>query len=319
MGIWIDTDMGFDDIAAVMVVAHAGLSVDGVSLTFGNAPLSQVRRNAASAAAAFVWPFPVHAGRAAPVLGQLETATGILGVAGMPTSGLALPEVPDTVEAGAFEALCAWLERGAGEDEGQGRDQGQGERNILALGPLTNIAAVALARPDLAARITQLTWMGGAVAAGNHTASAEFNAFADPEALGIVLAHGIPLRMIDLDLCRKVLCTPEDVAPIRAAGGRNAPLLADLLSGFIDIAIQRGRQAMPLYDAVAAVALAYPEAVNWQEARIDVELGRGLTRGRTVVETRRGRGSFNAVFGAAIDVEKARAVILETLRAEATW
>ncbi len=313
MGIWIDSDMGFDDIAAVMVVTHAGLAVDGVSLTFGNAPLSQVRRNAASAAAAFVWPFPIHAGRQAPVLGQLETATGILGAAGMPTSGLALPEAPDTVEPGAFEALCAWLERGLGEGEANG------ERAILALGPLTNIAAVALARPDLAARITQLTWMGGAVAAGNHTASAEFNAFADPEALGIVLAHGIPLRMVDLDLCRKVLCTPEDVAPIRSAGGRNGPLLADLLSGFIDIAIQRGRQAMPLYDAVAAVALAYPEAVTWQEARIDVELGGGLTRGRTVVETRRGRGRFNAVFGAAIDVEKARTVILETLRAEATW
>lgn len=24
MGIWIDTDMGFDDIAAIMVAAHAG-------------------------------------------------------------------------------------------------------------------------------------------------------------------------------------------------------------------------------------------------------------------------------------------------------
>ncbi len=53
MGIWIDTDMGFDDIAAILVVAHSNLTIDGVSLVSGNAPLSHVRANAASAAAVF--------------------------------------------------------------------------------------------------------------------------------------------------------------------------------------------------------------------------------------------------------------------------
>ena len=44
MGVWIDTDMGFDDIAAVLVVLHAGEDIDGVSLVFGNTPLDQVKR-----------------------------------------------------------------------------------------------------------------------------------------------------------------------------------------------------------------------------------------------------------------------------------
>lgn len=307
MGIWIDTDMGFDDIAAIMVAAHAGLAIDGVSLVFGNAPLDHVRRNAAGAASAFVWPFPIHAGRGAPVLGRLETATGILGQTGIPTTGLSLPDAADTFHSDAFEALCSWLEKG------------KGERRILALGPLTNIAAVALSRPDLAAKITDLTWMGGGVTTGNHTASAEFNAFADPEALAIVLAHDVPLRMVDLDLCRKVLCGPEDIAPIRGAGGRNAGLVADLLAGFVEIATSRGRPAMALYDAVAAVAFAYPDHVTWREARIDVELAGVLTRGRTVVETRAGRAAFNAAYGVEIDADKARTIILETLQAEASW
>lgn len=313
MGIWIDTDMGFDDIAAIMVAAHAGLGIDGVSLVYGNAPIEHVRKNAAGASSAFVWPFPVHVGRAAPVLGRLETATNVLGQTGIPTVGQALPEAPDAFHVDAFEALCAWLEKGKGDGEEAG------ERRIMALGPLTNIAAVALARPDLAAKITDLTWMGGGVTTGNHTASAEFNAFADPEALAIVLAHKIPLRMVDLDLCRKVLCAPDDVAPIRAAGGRNAELVADLLAGFVAIATSRGRPAMALYDAVAAVAFVFPEHVTWREARIDVELSGTLTRGRTVVEVRPGRGEFNAAYGVEIDVEKARAIILETLRSEASW
>ncbi|SMF07845.1 Inosine-uridine nucleoside N-ribohydrolase [Xaviernesmea oryzae] len=307
MGIWIDTDMGFDDIAAIMVAAHAGLAIDGVSLVFGNAPMDNVRRNAAGAASAFVWPFPIHAGRDAPVLGRLETATNVLGRTGIPTAGVSLPDAADTFQDDAFEALCAWLEKG------------EGERRILALGPLTNIAAVALARPDLAAKITDLTWMGGGVTAGNHTASAEFNAYADPEALAIVLAHKIPFRMVDLDLCRKVLCGPDDIAPVRAAGGRNAELVADLLAGFVAIATSRGRPAMALYDAVAAVAFVYPEHVTWREARLDVELAGMLTRGRTVVEARAGHAEFNAAYGVEIDTEAARTVILETLRAEASW
>lgn len=64
MGVWIDTDMGFDDIAAVLVVLHAAEEIDGVSLVFGNTPIEQVKRNAASAALAFGWNFPSM--RAAP-------------------------------------------------------------------------------------------------------------------------------------------------------------------------------------------------------------------------------------------------------------
>ena len=74
MGVWIDTDMGFDDIAAILVVMRGAEPVDGVSLVFGNSGFARVRQNAASAAAAFGWTFPIHDGRALPVLGRLETA-----------------------------------------------------------------------------------------------------------------------------------------------------------------------------------------------------------------------------------------------------
>lgn len=308
MGVWIDTDMGFDDIAAIMVVDVAArtrpeLTIDGVSLLFGNAPLDQVKRNASGAARAFDWSFPIHAGRALPVMGRLETATSILSDHGMPTAGLRLPDVAVPPMGDAFEALCRWLE-------------GEGPRRILALGPLTNIAALALARPDLAARITDLVWMGGGVTSGNHTASAEFNAFADPEAAAIVLAHGIPFKMVDLDLCRQVLASHADVEPVRAAGGVNAALIADLLDGFIAIATSRGRAAMALYDAVAAVAFIEEKLVEWRPARIDIELAGTVTRGRTVVETRSGKAEFNAAYGATIAVEPARSIILDTLRLE---
>ncbi len=307
MGIWIDTDMGFDDIAAIMVATAHGLQIDGISLVFGNAPLAQVRRNAAGAAVAFGWTFPIHTGRENPVLGRLETAQTILGDTGIPTIGAGLPDAAELPKSEAYDALRAWLAKG------------DGEKSVLALGPLTNIAAICLAGPDLAARITDLTWMGGGVTAGNHTASAEFNAFADPEALAIVIAHGLPLRMVDLDLCRKVTAALFDVAPIRVAGGKNAGLIADMLEGFINIATSRGRDAMALYDPCAAVALVAPDCIGWKKARIDVELHGTLTRGRTVVEARAAHASkFNAQFAETVDAARAKTIILDALRLEAS-
>lgn len=307
MGLWIDTDMGFDDIAAILVVVASGHVIDGVSLVFGNAPLDQVQKNAAGAASTFLWRFPIHVGRATPVLGEIETAQRILGETGIPTVGATLPTSDDLPPSNAFEALCQWLAEGAGE------------KKILALGPLTNIAAVCLARPDLAGRITELTWMGGGVTLGNHTASAEFNAFADPEAAAIVIAHGLPLRMVDLDFCRKVTASLADVAPIRQAGGKNATLLADMLEGFINIAVSRGRDAMALYDPCAAVAMVDPESVTWRPARIDIELQGSLTRGRTVVEARLAHAErFNAHYAESVDAEYARKIILGALEAEAS-
>ena len=305
MSVWIDTDMGFDDIAALMVVQHAGLAVEGVSLVFGNAPLDQVRANAAGAAHAFGWSMPIYAGRDCPVMGGLETAQAILGNTGIPTTGQTLPQAEDRVQDDAFSALCRWLWTAPSP------------RRILALGPLTNLAALVLARPELARRIDDLVWMGGGLTRGNHTASAEFNAYADPEAVAIVLAHGLPLRMVDLDFCRQVLATPQDVLPVRAAGGRNAGLIADMLDGFIAIATSRGRPAMALYDAVAAAAFVREDLVEFQPANIEMECAGRLTRGRTVVETRDTHAAFNGSFAARGDVDALRALILETLRSEA--
>ncbi|MGO8381509.1 nucleoside hydrolase, partial [Rhizobium ruizarguesonis] len=78
--------------AAILVVVQSEFEIDGLSLLFGNTPLPQVRINAACAASAFGWKFPIHTGRAMPVLGQRETAQSILGETGIPTIGRTLPQ-----------------------------------------------------------------------------------------------------------------------------------------------------------------------------------------------------------------------------------
>lgn len=303
MGVWIDTDMGFDDIAAILVAVSEGLVIDGVSLVFGNTDLDQVCRNAAGAVQTFEWSFPIYRGADRPLVGELETAASILGNSGIPTLSRRLPDLGLPNYPGAFEALCTWL------------GDGEGEKRVMALGPLTNIAKLCQNHPNLASKISEITWMGGGITTGNHTASAEFNAFADPEAVDVVISSGLPFKMIDLDVCRKVTADMDDVEALRRAGGKSAELMADLLGGFVSIATRRGRSSMALYDPVAGVAFARPELITFQHARIDMELVGTFTRGRTVVETREGKaGPFNAWIAPEIDAAKAKDVILSALR-----
>jgi purine nucleosidase len=161
-------------------------------------------------------------------------------------------------------------------------------------------------------KIRQITWMGGSVTKGNHTVSAEFNAFADPEALAIVLASNVLFQMVDLDLCRQVLISPDDLEELRSVKSEKSRLLADLFGGYIEIAVSRGRPAMAMYDPVASAALVEPDAIAFSPARIKVELGGTLSRGRTIVTLNEAEGISTRI-GTDIDAERVRKAILSTI------
>ncbi|MEI4488157.1 nucleoside hydrolase [Frigidibacter sp. MR17.14] len=293
--VWIDTDMGFDDLAAIlMVLAHR--EVAGLSLVAGNTPLPQVARNACAAAECFGWTMPIHTGAAVPLSGELVTADYVLGADGMPGTGRKLPEPTTRAESGGVEALIAFLDAGGQE--------------VLALGPLTNLARAIEARPDHAG--LRLVWMGGSAGAGNHTTAAEFNAAVDPEALALLIAAGVEVEMVDLVCCRQVTVTLDDVTPLRAIPGERAAILADLLEGYVRIA-DDGQRPMALYDPVAAAVLAAPGSVTFTPARLDMELKGSLTRGMTLVEWRARKAAPNALVSTGADAPRIRALMTEAL------
>lgn len=271
--IWIDTDMGSDDAMAIMLAVQH-LEVAGLSLVSGNAPIEQVARNASGFSKFLGWQFPVYTGAARPVIGPLETAQHVLGQSALPLRGeeplfqpVSNPDFPNFLD-----PLCQYLE---GSEK---------THDILALGPLTNLAILSLARPDLLDRVGEVIWMGGSAGRGNHTPSAEFNAFADPEALQILLDRQVNMKMIDLEACRKVLIDEADVERVASGGGSKAPKMASLLGGYLDIALSRGRPTMALYDPVAAAAMVAPELFTFTAAAVTMECHGQHTRGRTVVD-----------------------------------
>lgn len=302
--VWIDTDMGFDDLAAVLTVAQQGdWQIDGMSLVAGNAPLPVVIDNALRAAHCFGWTFPIHAGCDQPLVGALVTAQNILGDDAMRSAGRQLPsERTDLSGIDAVSALADYLARC------------RQPATVLALGPLTNLATLLARHPQLAPRIGRLLWMGGSAGPGNHSAAAEFNAAVDPESVQQVLDHRVALQMVGLDACRQVPVRAADTQALRAVGTERADMLADMLLGYIQIASPDGSAPMALYDPTAAAALVVPDAMVFRPAHMVMELRGEHTRGMTVVEWRvPRRASANVMVASVADGARLRDTVMQAL------
>jgi inosine-uridine nucleoside N-ribohydrolase len=157
--------------------------------------------------------------------------------------------------------------------------------------------------------------MGGAIGAGNQTASAEFNIWTDPEAAFRVFESGLDLTMIGLDVTNKAVLTAEDAARLRGSGpvGEAVAAMLDFYVGFYTGFYEHG--GAPIHDAVAVAHVFRPELVTTLDRHVAIERGAGLCRGRTVVDMRRRAilPDANAHVGVDIDVPAFRELLLGRL------
>jgi inosine-uridine nucleoside N-ribohydrolase len=83
---------------------------------------------------------------------------------------------------------------------------------VVALGPLTNLAAAALSGVDLVDGAREVIWMGGTLEErGNTTETGEWNACVDPEAAETCLRTGVIDRIFPLDATQDVVFTLDDL------------------------------------------------------------------------------------------------------------
>jgi purine nucleosidase len=86
---------------------------------------------------------------------------------------------------------------------------------IVALGPLTNLAAATQHGVDLARASREVIWMGGTLEErGNTTETGEWNACVDPEAVEVCLRSGAIHRIFPLDATQDIVFTMDDLATL---------------------------------------------------------------------------------------------------------
>lgn len=173
---------------------------------------------------------------------------------------------------------------------------------IIALAPLTNIAALLITYPELKPKIERIVLMGGGDGRGNTSSIAEFNIACDPEGAERVFNDDVPITMIGFDLTRTVRFGRDWLDELRA-GGHVSKVTAEVAEYYLGIHEARGRVGMPVHDVVAAALAAEPQLGEYVETSVHVDCGMSAARGATVL-TRCGFETGRAQVLHAVDVDR---------------
>ena len=161
--------------------------------------------------------------------------------------------------------------------------------NILAIGPLTNIAQAVRKNPEIVPLIKQIIYMGGAVdVAGNTTPTAEFNWWFDPEAAHIMMRQAIPQVIVPLDVTNTVLMDKERYDRLVNNPAKQT-IITKLFKqlnghGYTGIGFEEDPKAtMNIWDTLTIAYLMDPKyATEVVDEWVDVDMSFGKNAGRSV-------------------------------------
>jgi len=184
----IDTDTATDDaIAIIMALKHNNFDVKAITTVAGNVDLEQATQNALYTVELCNKNIPVYKGSSGPIKRKLETSKFFHGKDGLGDTGPYIPKLKEQKE-NAINKIVSLINANPNEIE------------IIAIGPLTNIAKVFDEDPSTINKLKSLYIMGGiGEGKGNITHHAEFNFWVDPDAADVVLNSNIKVHLIAWD------------------------------------------------------------------------------------------------------------------------
>ncbi len=296
----LDGDPGHDDaIAWMLAKASPMLEIKAVTSVCGNQTIEKTTYNARRVCTLLGIDAPIGTGRPKPLLEEVMNAPSIHGESGL--DGPALPEPEMEVCGLSASELMAKVLKESEEPVA-----------LIPTGPLTNVASLLLAHPELKEKIKVISLMGGGIELGNWTPAAEFNILLDPEAAKIVFESGVPILMSGLDVTEKALIFPEDFERIRAVGNEVAIIVAEWLEFFYIFHRSIGYAGAPMHDPCAVASLICPELFLQKELCVEIETKGKYCRGATV--GRRDKPA-NALVNMNLDRKAFADLLVEAVRA----
>lgn len=196
----IDCDPGIDDSLAIMLALKSKeIEVIGITVVCGNSPVEMGFENAKKVLRQMNrLDVPVFVGESKPLRREYVHALDTHGEDGLGESFL--PVVPGyEQDMDAVDFLASSLRKE--------------KVSVIALGPMTNLAALIQKDIDAFCSIDELISMGGTFKShGNCSPVAEYNYWCDPDAAALVYETmhqtGKRIHMIGLDVTRKIVLTP---------------------------------------------------------------------------------------------------------------
>lgn len=261
----IDTDPGLDDAVAILYALSRtqAFSLLGIVTVAGNIGLDTTTRNAGRLLAVMDRAdVPVFSGASRPLTRPGIDELRIHGADGL--GGVALPDPLAPPAPGGVNWLAARL-----------MVEPAGALDLLCLGPLTNLALLLQDHPQAARRLGRVIAMGGAVdEPGNVGAHAEFNLACDPEAAATVLAAGLDLTLVPLDVTRRVRATRADLDAMRG-GGPASRTSAALIEAYFDQTRTMTQQveSRPLHDPCVMLLADRPDLFRVETRMLAIDCG----------------------------------------------
>lgn len=192
----IDADCGIDDALALIFAIKANINIVGITSVSGNVNSLESARNIKAVLKLLDADIPIYTSDITNIDGELIDAKDTHGEDGLGETYLGQGlDYESDIKAEDF--ILETLRQHEQVD-------------IIALGPLTNLARAYIKDPYTFNRCQQIISMGGTYKAyGNMSPVTEFNYYHDPKAVAHVIASEVPLIMVTLDVTRKIFLTPD--------------------------------------------------------------------------------------------------------------
>ncbi len=289
----LDCDPGHDDAIAILLAgSNPNLNLLGISVVAGNQTIEKTARNALNVATYLGIDVPVAIGCEFPMVRERVICAAIHGESGLDGFDFPKYDKPFDKRHGVQLIIDSVLNN---EDV-----------TIVATGPLTNVAMAIKLEPKLLNKVKEIVLMGGSVDNGNTSPAAEFNIMCDPEAAHVVFSSGIPVKMIGLNVTRKVIVTDEVISRMEKINSKPSDMFAKLMKVFN--ANQRntfGVKAGPLHDPATVACLIDESLIKFQKMNVVIDISHGPSYGRTNCDIFDYlHAPHNAYVAMDIDVEK---------------
>ena len=293
--VYFDCDTGIDDaLALVYLMASPEITLAGIGTVSGNIDAERAATNTLDLLAlGGMDDVPVAIGAMNPL--ATTFSGGVPHIHGH--NGIGDVELPHTGRAPEAESAAAMLVRLA--------HQYPGELDVIAIGPLPNLAVALELDPGIAQLVREVTIMGGAaLVPGNLSPVGEANIWNDPEAAQAVVAAPWQVVMVPLDVTLENTFEESDRLALAASGSPLNRALADSLDLYFGFYLgEYGRRMCALHDPLAAaIAVGQIIATRAPNVPVVVDDTQGPGRGQTICDLRGQRTGARDVEGAHVRV-----------------